>query len=105
MRAHVFLVLAAMAAATVAFAEQTVTGKVTKVRDADTVVVNGVPIRLNGVDAPENGSHVDRMVPSGATGRQKTVKNANFGGLLCRIGKSDRNEIGTIRFVFIIPID
>ena len=37
-------------------AAQVVTGKVTKVRDADTVVVRGVPIRLNGVDAPENGT-------------------------------------------------
>ncbi|MEP3848021.1 MAG: thermonuclease family protein [Paracoccaceae bacterium] len=42
--------------ASMALAEQTVTGKVTKVRDADTVVVAGVPIRLNGVDAPENGT-------------------------------------------------
>ena len=40
----------------IADAAQTVTGKVTKVRDADTVVVKGVPIRLNGVDAPENGT-------------------------------------------------
>ncbi|MEP2029390.1 MAG: thermonuclease family protein [Paracoccaceae bacterium] len=37
-------------------AAQTVSGKVTEVRDADTIVVNGVPIRLNGVDAPENGT-------------------------------------------------
>ena len=42
--------------ASFASAAQTVTGKVTKVRDADTVVVKGVPIRLNGVDAPENGT-------------------------------------------------
>lgn len=33
-----------------------VTGKVTKVRDADTIVVSGVAVRLNGVDAPENGT-------------------------------------------------
>lgn len=39
-----------------ASAAQTVSGKVTKVRDADTMVVKGVPIRLNGVDAPENGT-------------------------------------------------
>ncbi len=42
--------------ASLASAAQTVTGKVTKVRDADTIVVKGVPIRLNGVDAPENGT-------------------------------------------------
>lgn len=47
-------VLACMAFS--AEAAQTVTGKATKVRDADTVVVAGVPIRLNGVDAPENGT-------------------------------------------------
>lgn len=33
-----------------------VTGKVTKVRDTDTIVVSGVALRLNGVDAPENGT-------------------------------------------------
>lgn len=38
------------------YAAETVTGKVTKVRDADTIVVRGVAIRLNGVDAPENGT-------------------------------------------------
>ena len=42
--------------ASVVDAAQSVSGKVTKVRDADTVVVKGVPIRLNGVDAPENGT-------------------------------------------------
>ena len=42
--------------ASIADAAQIVSGKVTKVRDADTVVVKGVPIRLNGVDAPENGT-------------------------------------------------
>lgn len=56
MRTYVFVVLAALLAATVALAAQIVTGKVTKVRDADTVVVKGVPIRLNGVDAPKNGT-------------------------------------------------
>lgn len=30
-----------------------VEGRVTKVRDADTIVVEGVPVRFNGVDAPE----------------------------------------------------
>lgn len=42
-------------------AGQVVSGKVTKVRDADTVVVNGVPIRLNHVDAPENGTRADNQ--------------------------------------------
>ena len=48
--------VALIVTATLAHAEQTVEGKVTKVRDADTVVVKGVPIRLNGIDAPENGT-------------------------------------------------
>ena len=50
------LAVASICCASIASAAQIVTGKVTKVRDADTVVVKGVPIRLNGVDAPENGS-------------------------------------------------
>lgn len=32
-----------------------VQGKVTHVRDADTIEVRGVPIRFDGVDAPDNG--------------------------------------------------
>ncbi|KAB7610214.1 thermonuclease family protein [Amylibacter sp. SFDW26] len=32
-----------------------ITGKVTHVRDADTIEVNGIPIRFNGVDAPDKG--------------------------------------------------
>lgn len=31
------------------------------VRDADTVVVAGTPVRLNGVDAPENGTAAGRQ--------------------------------------------
>lgn len=50
------MAIAAACVASVADAAQTVSGKVTKVRDADTIVVRGVPIRLNGVDAPENGT-------------------------------------------------
>lgn len=48
--------LAVVFLASIADAAQTVSGKVTKVRDADTIVVKGVPVRLNGVDAPENGT-------------------------------------------------
>lgn len=56
MRDFVVWSLVALCVAGAASAQQAVVGKVTKVRDADTVVVNGVPIRLNGVDAPENGT-------------------------------------------------
>jgi endonuclease YncB( thermonuclease family) len=36
-----------------AFADKWIQGSVTHVRDADTIEVNGMPIRFNGVDAPE----------------------------------------------------
>lgn len=36
-------------------AGSTLTGKVTHVRDGDTIEVEGVPIRLNGLSAPERG--------------------------------------------------
>lgn len=42
-------------------AAQTVQGKATRVRDADTIVVRGVPIRLNGVDAPENSTRAGKQ--------------------------------------------
>ena len=56
MRDFVVWSLVALCVAGAASAQQAVVGKVTKVRAADTVVVNGVPIRFNGVDAPENGT-------------------------------------------------
>ncbi|MEM8575579.1 MAG: hypothetical protein AAGF48_13195 [Pseudomonadota bacterium] len=31
-----------------------------QVRDADTIVVSGTPVRLNGVDAPELGTSAGR---------------------------------------------
>ena len=41
--------------AVVALAGETaITGQVSHVRDGDTIVVAGVPVRLNGVNAPEN---------------------------------------------------
>ena len=36
------------------------TGKITRIRDADTIEVNGVAVRLNGVDAPELGTSAGR---------------------------------------------
>lgn len=39
--------------ATPAAAQSTLTGNVTHVRDGDTIEVGGVPVRLNGVAAPE----------------------------------------------------
>ncbi len=55
-RAFATAVFALLCLTSFANAAQSVSGKVSKVRDADTVVVKGVPIRLNGVDAPENGT-------------------------------------------------
>ena len=41
--------------ATVSNAGSEVKGKVTHVRDADTIEVAGIPIRFDGVDAPDRG--------------------------------------------------
>jgi micrococcal nuclease len=35
-------------------------GRVTKVRDVDTIVVAGLPVRLNGMDGPETSTRVGR---------------------------------------------
>lgn len=43
-----------------AFAERTIEGRVTKVRDVDTIVVAGTPVRLNGVDGPETSTRAGR---------------------------------------------
>ena len=47
----------AQEAAPSASSDQTVlTGKVTHVRDGDTIEVNGIPIRLSALDCPERGT-------------------------------------------------
>lgn len=43
-----------------AFAERTIEGRVTVVRDVDTIVVAGTPVRLNGLDGPETSTRVGR---------------------------------------------
>ena len=45
----------------------------TKVRDIDTVVFKGVPIHLNGVDAPQNGTRAGNQ----ATAAMKRIYAAN----------------------------
>lgn len=40
----------------VCFGPASATAQSLQVRDADTIVVNGTPVRLNGVDAPELGT-------------------------------------------------
>lgn len=46
--------------ATPALADQVLEGRVTVVRDVDTIVVAGTPIRLNGLDGPETSTRVGR---------------------------------------------
>ena len=41
---------------TPAHAERTIEGRVTVVRDVDTIVVAGTPVRLNGLDGPETST-------------------------------------------------
>ena len=41
-----------------ALADRTIEGRVTVVRDMDTIVVAGTPIRLNGVDGPETSTRI-----------------------------------------------
>ncbi len=43
-----------------AYADRVIEGRVTVVRDVDTIVVAGTPVRLNGVDGPETSSMVGR---------------------------------------------
>lgn len=43
-----------------AWADRTIEGRVAVVRDVDTIVVAGTPVRLNGVDGPELGTRAGR---------------------------------------------
>ncbi|WP_299507297.1 thermonuclease family protein [uncultured Roseobacter sp.] len=60
----VIAVFACSCSAPVGLLAETLSGSVTKVRDADTIVVRGVPVRLNGVDAPENGTRAGNEATS-----------------------------------------
>lgn len=51
--------LVAMLAAP-ALADRFLEGRVTVVRDVDTIVVAGTPVRLNGLDGPETSTRVGR---------------------------------------------
>lgn len=41
-----------------ALADRTIEGRVTVVRDVDTIVVAGTPVRLNGLDGPETSTRI-----------------------------------------------
>jgi micrococcal nuclease len=43
-----------------AFADRTIEGRVTVVRDVDTIIVAGTPVRLNGLDGPETPTRIGR---------------------------------------------
>jgi endonuclease YncB( thermonuclease family) len=43
-----------------ALADRVIEGRVTVVRDVDTIVVAGTPVRLNGLDGPETSTRVGR---------------------------------------------
>ena len=45
---------------TPALADRVIEGRVTVVRDVDTIVVDGTPVRLNGVDGPETSTRNGR---------------------------------------------
>ena len=47
-----------------AFADRSLEGRVTVVRDVDTIVVAGTPVRLNGVDGPETSTRIGREARS-----------------------------------------
>lgn len=53
LRAIIFFVVALTFSGLGAIAGQWVEGRVTHVRDVDTIEVSNVPVRLNGVDGPE----------------------------------------------------
>lgn len=43
-----------------ALADRIIEGRVTVVRDVDTIVVAGTPVRLNGLDGPETSTRIGR---------------------------------------------
>ena len=49
-----------LVAPTLAFAGRTLEGRVTVVRDVDTIVVAGTPVRLNGLDGPKTSTRAGR---------------------------------------------
>ena len=85
-----FLGLAVLLAATPAGAAKcprgTMTGQVTHVRDGDTIVVGSMPIRLNGLAAPEGnepggeefarGDDADNLVHAAVAQRHAAVQRS-----------------------------
>jgi endonuclease YncB( thermonuclease family) len=59
-RGVISAVLALLLLVQPALADRTIEGRVTVVRDVDTIIVSGTPIRLNGVDGPETSTRYGR---------------------------------------------
>ena len=57
-RGTIYATIVAIAAG--AAEAKTIEGRATKVRDGDTIVVSGIPVRLNGIDAPETSNRYGR---------------------------------------------
>lgn len=53
-------IIIALGSGVVEAKERWIEGKVTKVRDVDTIEVAGTPVRLNGVDGPETSNRYGR---------------------------------------------
>jgi micrococcal nuclease len=83
LRAIPFLGLAALLASSLADGAQcprgTLTGQVTYVRDGDTIVVGSMPIRLNGLAAPEGDE------PGGAAATQAMTELVQGRTLRCEL--------------------
>jgi endonuclease YncB( thermonuclease family) len=56
----VALAAASLLTAAAALADRIIEGRVSVVRDVDTIVVGGTPVRLNGVDGPETSTRAGR---------------------------------------------
>ncbi len=54
------LAVSSLLAVTSALADRIIEGRVTVVRDVDTIVVASTPVRLNGVDGPETSTRIGR---------------------------------------------
>lgn len=78
-KVSLFLSMMLIASGSMVSAASVVEGRVTKVRDADTIAVEGVPIRFNGVDAPELNTR------AGQDGRRWMVNTVRGQSVRCQL--------------------
>jgi endonuclease YncB( thermonuclease family) len=69
------------------------TGRVTRVRDGDTVEISDIPVRISNLDCPEHGTD------AGWRATQQMYRLARDGPFSCRLSgrRSHDREIGTCR--------